>query len=317
MASQLKSVHRKNPALDEESFRTGPDDPASRLILACLARAVERIQAAGEAARGGEVEGVHRLRTSARRLRSELRAFGKLVADEPGDRLADELKWLGNAVADVRDLDVLRARFEKDESDEDRSALKPLFDRLAERHAKASRTMRSTLKSQRFQALSGLLRTALEAPPLANAAAKPCRKILPPLVAKAWKRLRKDGESLGSDSPDPAFHDLRKHAKRARYTTEAMSPALGPKAGKKGEKLVELARTIQDVLGEHQDAVVAMGEVEAMLAGPEVGEEFREAARRLLDRLRREADESRDAFLEKLRPKLEKKKNRGRLKADS
>ncbi|WP_165065071.1 CHAD domain-containing protein [Paludisphaera rhizosphaerae] len=303
------------PAGVDDARSTEPDDAASRAVLAALRTAVQRIEAAEAAARAGSPEGVHRLRTSCRRLRSELQAFGKLLEGEQGGRLIAELQWLGAAVGEVRDLDVLRERLEKGESEEDRLALKPLFDRLADRHTRAARAMKRTLKGERFEALLTAIRGALDNPPLAPKASKPCRKVLPPLVAGAWKRLRKDSEELRSDSPDQAFHDLRKRAKRARYTTELIAPTLGSSVEKQAKRLIELARTTQDVLGAHQDAVVAVDEVEAMLAEAGLDDAFRKAAGELLERLRREADESRDAFLAELQPKLEKKKNRGRLKA--
>lgn len=314
MSSQPIPDPIQPPTVDEASS-TGPDDPASRAVLAALKTAVERIEAADASARSGSPEGVHRLRTSCRRLRSELQAFGKLLDGEQGGRLIAELQWLGAAVGEVRDLDVLRERLEKGESEEDRLALKPLFDRLAERHARATRSMKRTLKGKRFESMLSVIQAALTDPPLQSKASKSCRKALPPLVAKAWKRLRQDSEFLGSDSPDQAFHDLRKRAKRARYTTELIAPTLGSSVQKQAKRLIELARTTQDVLGAHQDAVVAVDEVEAMLAEAGHDDAFRKAAGELLERLRRDADESRDAFLAELQPKLEKKKNRGRLKA--
>lgn len=296
-----------------EADRAGPGDPASRAIAEALAIAVERLRAADELARSGDPVGVHRLRTASRRLRSELQAFGKLIDPEWGGRLIAELRWLGATLGGVRDLDVLRERFEKGESDESREALKPLFDWLAERRAKAGKAMNRTLKGRRFRDLVDELERSSAAPSTAEKARKPCRKVLPPLVAKAWKRLRQDAEGLASDTPDSPFHEVRKRAKRARYTTELIAPTLGPKAARLGARLAELARNIQDLLGAHQDAVVAADEVESLLAQGGHDDAFRRAAADLLVRLRQDADESRDAFLKKYLPKLTRRKNRGDL----
>lgn len=315
MASARDRHGRGDPAPDDGSDRAGPNDPASRAIAEALASAVERLRAADELAHAGDPEGVHRLRTSARRLRSELQSFGKLIDPEWGGRLIAELRWLGAVLGAARDTDVLRERFEKGESEEDRAALEPLFDWLAGRRAKAGRTTFRTLKGDRFRELMAELERSAAEPATVDRAAKPCRKVLPPLVSKAWKRLRQDAEGLASDSPDPAFHELRKRAKRARYTTESIAPTLGPRAEKRGKKLVGLARAIQDLLGAHQDAVVAAEEVESLLARAGHDDAFRHAAAALLVRLRRDADESRDRFLEKYLPKLNRRKNRGDLEA--
>ncbi|WP_165245051.1 CHAD domain-containing protein [Paludisphaera soli] len=312
MASSVDPIREILPESEQPTDRPGPDDPASTAIASSLRTAIERIQAAEALARGGEVEGVHRLRTSARRLRSELQAFRELVDPEWGTRLQGELRWLGSAIGEVRDLDVLRERFAKGESDEDRRALAPLFDWLSARRAEAGRIIEETLDGDRFRALMDELRAGVADPPLVAKAKKPCRKVLPPLVAAAWKRLRKDAEGLDAHTPDPVFHEVRKRAKRARYTTELIASALGPKVEKRSQRVMRLARKIQDLLGEHQDAVVASGEVDAFLAQGPHDEEFRWAAVGLLERLRAAADASRDAFLE-IRPKLDKAKNRGRL----
>jgi CHAD domain-containing protein len=50
-----------------------------------------------------------------------------------------------------------------------------------------------------------------------------------------------------------AMHDVRKAAKRARYTAEALKPTLGKPMG----RLAKLAENVQEVLGTHQDGVVA------------------------------------------------------------
>lgn len=315
MASARDLHGQGDPEPDRVPDRAGPDDPASRAIAEALATAVGRLRAADDLARAGDPEGVHRLRTSARRLRSELQAFGKLIDPEWGGGLIAELRWLGAALGAARDLDVLRERFEKGESEEDRAALKPLFDWIAERRAKAGRATHRTLKGRRFRELLAGLERSAAGPSTVDRADKPCRKVLPPLVSKAWKRLRQDAEGLASDSPDAAFHELRKRAKRARYTTESIAPRLGAKADKRGARLVVLARSIQDLLGAHQDAVVAAEEVESMLAQAGRDDDFRRAAAALLVRLRRDADESRDAFLEKYLPKLSRRKNRGDLEA--
>jgi CHAD domain-containing protein len=50
-----------------------------------------------------------------------------------------------------------------------------------------------------------------------------------------------------------AMHDVRKAAKRARYTAEALQPTLGGNM----VRLAKLSENVQDVLGTHQDGVVA------------------------------------------------------------
>jgi CHAD domain-containing protein len=65
--------------------------------------------------------------------------------------------------------------------------------------------------------------------------------------------LRRLVQSLGVDSPDTDLHEVRIRAKRVRYAAEAVSPVLGRRAS----TLARSAAGLQEVLGEHQDAVVA------------------------------------------------------------
>jgi CHAD domain-containing protein len=52
---------------------------------------------------------------------------------------------------------------------------------------------------------------------------------------------------------EAALHDVRKAAKRARYAAESAVPV----AGKKASRLASKMEDLQDLLGEHQDAVTA------------------------------------------------------------
>ena len=84
-----------------EPSKVRPSDPASRLIEAALASAISRLQANDPAARRGEVEGIHRLRTTTRRLRGELRAFQHLLDPDWYESIKRELKWLAAALGRV------------------------------------------------------------------------------------------------------------------------------------------------------------------------------------------------------------------------
>jgi CHAD domain-containing protein len=68
------------------------------------------------------------------------------------------------------------------------------------------------------------------------------------------KKLRRAVGALADDPPDEALHDLRKRGKRARYAAEL--------AGR--SSVVKRAKELQDVLGEHQDAVVAEERLRAL-----------------------------------------------------
>lgn len=124
--------------------RVDADDPVGEVVFSVLNVALLRISGTDGDARRGDPEGIHRLRTTTRRLRSELRSLENVVDGRFREQLEAELKWLAGCLGAVRDLDILLARLKKAAGDQapDGSgelALAPLFDDLNARHEVASR----------------------------------------------------------------------------------------------------------------------------------------------------------------------------------
>ena len=135
--------------------RIRPRDPVARAVLVSLETALSRIRSTEAEARRGDVEGIHRLRTTTRRLRSELRAFRDLVDPDWIGPLEGEMKWLAGLLGSVRDLDVLTARLREaaDEEELPPESLAPLFADLMSRHARASHELRGALQGDRYRDL--------------------------------------------------------------------------------------------------------------------------------------------------------------------
>jgi len=76
-------------------------------------------------------------------------------------------------------------------------------------------------------------------------------------IKTSWSRMRRKAAPVtrrrGATTSATDYHQVRIAAKHVRYLCDAAAPALGPKA----RKLSVQAARIQDVLGEHHDAVVA------------------------------------------------------------
>jgi CHAD domain-containing protein len=72
------------------------------------------------------------------------------------------------------------------------------------------------------------------------------------IAHKAYRRLVRAVDDLGPAPDAGAVHRLRIKLKRARYAAELAATADG-----KGDRFLKRARTLQTLLGEHQDAVVA------------------------------------------------------------
>jgi CHAD domain-containing protein len=104
------------------------------------------------------------------------------------------------------------------------------------------------------------------------------------LVRAPWKHLRNAVDDLPDPAPDAALHAVRIRAKRARYAAEVVAPAFGKPARNFAKAVTE----VQDVLGEHQDSVVAaawlranaltLGDPRAVYVAGELGAMERAAA---------------------------------------
>jgi CHAD domain-containing protein len=230
--------------------------------------------------RGTDPEDLHQMRVATRRARAYLRAAKPLLDPDWAKELRDELGWLGAELGAVRDLDVLleHLREEIAELGEEAAPLAALLASLERDHAAARTAVLAALSEDRYLALLDRLENAepVNAPDADDTFAD--------LWWAQFKRTRKGFADLGPESSDAELHAARILVKRARYSAELAAPELR----KRGEKFIDAAKDLQDVLGEHQDAAVADQRVSAWAelepAGAEAAERVRER-----ERARREA----------------------------
>jgi len=119
----------------------------------------------------------------------------------------------------------------------------------------------AALASPRYLALAERLVAEVSSPRLSG-----CELDLGALVSSEYKRMRKAARRL-ADDPDNAMHRLRIAGKRVRYAAElAALPG-----DRHGQAFIRAAKDLQDVLGTHQDAVVAEERIRALAADAEPG----------------------------------------------
>ena len=234
------------------------DGPAGDVVGYALAASVRRLVAHHGPVRRDAPDAVHQMRVACRRLRSDLRTFAPLVEADWADGLRAELAWLAGVLGAARDLEVLRERIAAATGDDpqaplDDSAVRDIDAILAERQLAAVADVEAALAEPRYALLLERVVEAARHPALPAAAQEPAATALPPLVGTAWRKLARRARLLAPDGPDADWHQVRIRAKRARYAAEASTPALGAPAGRLGAA----AESIQDLLGQHQDCVVA------------------------------------------------------------
>ena len=287
-----RTVRRPKPAANTLPTITVPALPANPTaadaVRRAIAASVDRLVRNDPVVRKGEdPEGVHQARVATRRLRSDLRTFSPLLDAAWTARIRDELSELADLLGAVRDADVLLDRLRTAAATlpepEQRPAATLLDDLVATRDTDRARLL-AAMDDPRYGTLLADLADAAANPQVLDTAAQPGIDVLPPLAARPWRRLSHGVAALGDDPPDAKLHAVRILAKRARYAAEAVAPVVGQQA-------TDFARAVarlQEVLGDHHDAVVAQDWLrqaaerhpqQAFAAGTLAGLEQAEAAR--------------------------------------
>jgi CHAD domain-containing protein len=92
--------------------------------------------------------------------------------------------------------------------------------------------------------------------------------------------------ALGPDPSPQALHTTRIRLKRARYAAELAAAT----TGKPAKRVIKRAKKLQDILGQHQDAIVAQREIRKLARTVEEREPALVAGRLIERQQQRAAD---------------------------
>ncbi|MET7761658.1 CYTH and CHAD domain-containing protein [Streptomyces sp. NPDC005393] len=235
---------------------------AGDVVLDYVRRQLDALVELDPAVRRDVPDSVHRMRVATRRLRSAFRSYRTVLDRTVTDPIGDELKWLAGELGVERDREVLTARLETRLAElPDDLRLGPVEARLCHwsqaRRDSAREIVLGALDSDRYLTLLDTLDALVADPPLRPAAAKPAGPVAAKAVLRDYERLAARMATALETAPGPdrdiTVHQARKAAKRVRYAAETARPALG----KPAKKFARRMEALQDVLGEHQDSVVA------------------------------------------------------------
>jgi len=178
------------------------------------------------------------------------------VRDQLGP-LDRELRWIGGLSGPIRDLDVLIEHLHElfDELEPDRAGAELIVAALERERITQREALLKAIDSERYRSL--LERFAAT---LSGLSAHDDGVGLRRLARQEVDRLRGAYLALGNDPPDEELHAVRIDAKHARYASELAARREGPRLA----ALAETLRDLQDVIGVHQDAVVAERRVRAL-----------------------------------------------------
>jgi CHAD domain-containing protein len=266
----------------------GPQSSAAHALKWALFEALNRLVGHEAGVRSGaDPEDVHQARVATRRFRVILRQFRDLCTTQWADALRNDVKGLSDQLGAVRDADVLLARLRPRVEGlrvEDRAAGRALLDRLSAARSNHRDRLVRTIVSPKYQQLRDAMQDAVRRPQLIDLAEGPATDVLLPFARRTWRRVKTGVEDLGRGPSDRELHRVRIATKRARYTANVLVPVVGGRA----TRFAKAAARLQDVLGDHQDAVVSQewlrrtaadaSPIEAFVAGQLVVSERAEAA---------------------------------------
>jgi triphosphatase len=188
---------------------------------------------------GEDPEELHDMRVATRRLRAALKLYSDFLPKR-SERYERDLRWVGGALGEVRDLDVHLQRL-SEESSRNGEVLEEVVALLRERRVEARRGMLEALDSNRYERLiasfSATLRRGRSPSPTS-----PILEAAPDLVRDRYKKVRKSANTLSEDSPPEHFHELRKKGKRLRYALEPLQEIYGNPA----KNMVKLLKNMQE-----------------------------------------------------------------------
>ena len=208
---------------------------------------------------GREPECVHQMRVASRQLRAVLHAARPLFRKDWEQHLQDALSWLSELLGPARDLDVQLEYF-TDEAERlnarDRRPLSRFIAHLQNRRRELHAVLVSELNSARYLELIRRLRQAAHNPIVVES-----EVTLRDLAEREFKALRKAIRQAGPAPSNAKLHEIRIKTKRARYAAELTEQNIGRPA----TRFIKQARKVQDLLGQHQDALQAEAHVRSFL----------------------------------------------------
>jgi CHAD domain-containing protein len=208
---------------------------------------------------GEDPEDLHRMRTSTRRLRANLRSCRGALRKRVRKQSERELAWLARQLGPVRDLDVMILELPRllgAVECADAGALAALLAWLAHEREQARRPLLPALVSPRFHALIDQLERSTVPAARGRRGPLPASEVLAPRLLSDLQELYDGVVSITPDSPDEQLHQLRIHGKRLRYGCELALSVLPLRP------FMATLKIPHGMLGEHQDASVASTWVE-------------------------------------------------------
>jgi len=246
------------------------DQPASEaaraVLLALLGEARAR---APRLADGADADALHDFRVSVRRLRSALRSWRRVLGRAVRDKDLRRLRRVARATADARDAEVLLSWIEEI-AGELPAAQRPAAGWVARRLAGGRREADLSRAVERFVAAAGPLSRRLSRA-RAEAGEETFGKALARRIRKQAGLVSAWISRVEAPADAPVAHRARIAGKRLRYLIEPLRDAPGATP----DGALKALRRFQDLLGELNDARLALDTLRSLVGDAKAGRKGR------------------------------------------
>jgi CHAD domain-containing protein len=202
----------------------------------------------------GDVESIHQLRVSSRRLRAAIELFSTVLYSSALKIYRRDIPWIAHQAGEVRNCDVLETIFKERSAKLDpalQNSLDPIVTAIGAERSAAHAQLIQDLSSKRYRGLV----TRLSSPPIKMARATTKLGVAAAdLLEPTLRRVVKKGCKLNDKAPPADFHKLRVRVKRLRYILE-MVPTM---AGKRHRKALARLEELQELLGNYNDVTTGV-----------------------------------------------------------
>jgi CHAD domain-containing protein len=216
-----------------------------------------------------DVEAIHQMRVSLRRLRSQIQAFGSIL-DIPPVMGEKQIGKIAKVLGKVRDLDVLKKACKPHKSnlpDTEQIYLEKIIETIGKRRHKEILRVKLLLNDSNYQYFKLGINNWLNNPQYLPIARVEISLIVPDLLLQSISKLFIDASwwiDLDSDidsdlavsqlitNQGEIFHDFRKQVKASRYLMEIFADQYPPKY----QNYLQDFKQIHQLFGNIQDNIV-------------------------------------------------------------
>jgi CHAD domain-containing protein len=211
---------------------------------------------------GEDIEELHDMRVATRRMRAAVEVFGEAFQSKTLKPLLKGLKTAGKTLGHVRDLDVFLEKahsYLEGKDQQFKQGLEPLIQTWQTKREAAREKMIAYLDSPQYESFKEEFFNFVSTP---GAGAQPepqdifvpylVQEITPVLIYSRYSSVR-SFERVFANASIEQLHALRIEFKKLRYTVEFFKEVLG----EEGKLVIEDIKSLQDHLGDLNDAQVA------------------------------------------------------------